>query len=71
MENFCIKKRLYLLTLLLLLCLGWNVVAGQREDKEFAWGGATELYSGQRATVESGAVTFPTFSNKVAILKAD
>ena len=53
------------------MCMGWNVVAGQREDKEFAWGGATELYSGQRATVESGAVTFPTFSNKVAIIKAD
>ncbi|MDD6889289.1 MAG: hypothetical protein PUD39_03425 [Bacteroidales bacterium] len=37
----------------------------------FAWGGATELYSGQRATVESGAVTFPAYSNKVAIIKAD
>ena len=44
MENFCIMKRLYLLTLLLLLCLGWNVVAGQREDKEFAWGGATVYF---------------------------
>ena len=31
----------------------------------------TELYTGQTAIVASGNVNFPTFSNKVAILKAD